>query len=304
MTKPAPTPPLSAPKKHGLGRGLSALLPGAQAPAGPPRGGILSVPLDELFTDVKQPRQFWNHQALEELTASVKAKGILQPILVRRLPEGGYRVVAGERRYRAAREAGLTEVPVIVKDFSEAEAFEVALIENIQREDLNPVEEADAYQRLLSEHGLTQEALAQRLGKERSTIANSLRLLKLPPDVRDQLAAGVLSPGHGKVLLGLPDAEAMTALTHEAAEKGWSVRDLEKAVQKRKEPAPERPEAPKPSHQLAALARRLERLTRTGVDLRLAPRGGGEIVLRFTSEEQGRGLLELLAAGLKEGDER
>jgi ParB family chromosome partitioning protein len=292
---PAPPPPG---KRPALGRGLSALLPGAPAPAGPARG-FVTVPIEEVSTDVAQPRRYWNLKALEELTASVKAKGILQPILVRRLPEGGYRVVAGERRCRAAREAGLAEVPVIVKDLSESDAFEVALIENIQREDLNPVEEAEAYHRLVEDHGLTQEALAQRVGKDRSTIANSLRLLRLPPEVREHLASGTLSTGHAKVLLGVDDAGEVLDLTQRIVARGLSVRDLERTVQRKKKEAEAPIEGPKAGQKLQSLAKRLGRKAKLPVELKVRQGGAGEVVVKFASEEQGIELLETLVQGLE-----
>lgn len=292
------TPAAPAPgKRPALGRGLSALLPGAPAPSGPARG-FVTVPIEEVSTDVAQPRRYWNLKALEELTASVKAKGILQPILVRRLPEGGYRVVAGERRCRAAREAGLAEVPVIIKDLSETDAFEVALIENIQREDLNPVEEAEAYHRLVEDHGLTQEALAQRVGKDRSTIANSLRLLRLPPEVREHLASGSLSTGHAKVLLGVEDAAEVLDLTQRIVARGLSVRDLERTVQRKKKET-EPVEGPKAGQKLQTLAKRLGRKVKFPVDLKVRQGGAGEVVIKFASEEQGIELLETLVQGLE-----
>jgi ParB family chromosome partitioning protein len=292
-----PTGPLAAGKRPALGRGLSALLPGAGAPVGQPRG-FMTVPIDEVASDVAQPRRYWNLKALEELTASVRTKGIIQPILVRRLPEGGYRIIAGERRYRAGREAGLEEVPVIVKEVSDGDAFELALIENIQREDLNPIEEAEAYQRLLTEHGLTQETVAARVGKERSTITNALRLLKLPGEVREHVAAGTLSAGHAKVLLGLDDEETIQLVAGQVAQKGLSVRDTERLVQRRKNPDPEKPEPPAPPARLASLAKKLEKGLRSPVELRLRAGEAGEVALRFGSEEQGAALLESLVAAI------
>ncbi len=303
-----PTPPAAPTKRPALGRGLSALIPMAtSAPAGAAgHRGVLQVPVEEVTTDIDQPRQYWNLKALEELTASVKAKGIIQPILVRRLPEGGYRIIAGERRYRAAREAGLSELPVIVREVSETDAFEIALIENIQREDLNPVEEARAYQRLLTEHGLTQETMAQRVGKDRSSISNALRLLKLPPEVHEQLASGALTVGHAKVLLGLDDAEEQVRLTADVTAKGMSVRDLERVVQRKKAPPePKRKDEPALPPKLQTLSRRVERLVKVPVEVRSRSGGAGEVLLHFASEEQAVDLLEMLVAALKaEGSER
>ena len=208
--------------RQALGRGLSALLPAAAPPPVASRG-ITNVPIAEVSPDREQPRRYWDTARIEELAASIKQRGVIQPILVRRV-EDGYRIVAGERRWRAAQQAGLTELPVIVKDVSESEAFEIALVENIQRQDLNPIEEAEAYQRLLGEYGLKQDELASRVGKERSTITNALRLLKLPQTLREHVAAGALSVGHAKVLLGLDDTAAMSALAAQVTGRGLSVR--------------------------------------------------------------------------------
>ena len=290
------TPAASA-RRPALGRGLSALIPGAASPAQSPRG-LMTVPIGEVSGEPSQPRRYWDAKALAELAESIRAKGMLQPILVRRLDEGGYRVVAGERRLRAAREAGLVEVPVIVREVDEASVFELALIENIQRQDLNPVEEAEAYHRLLTDHGLTQEGLAQRVGKERSTIANALRLLKLPSTVREQVASGVLSTGHAKALLGVGDADELLRLAHRATEKGLSVRELERAVQRTREPEV-REEPPQPPVRLQAQVRKLARLLPAVPELRVRASGGGELVFRFDSEVEGVRLLELLVASIK-----
>jgi len=258
----------------------------------------MTVPVGELSGEPTQPRRYWDAKALAELAESIRAKGMLQPILVRRLEEGGYRVVAGERRLRAAREAGLAEVPVIVREIDEASAFELALIENIQRQDLNPVEEAEAYQRLLGDHGLTQEGLAQRVGKDRSTIANALRLLKLPAEVREQVASGALSTGHAKALLGVGDSDELLRLAHRAAEKGMSVRELERAAQKAREPA--EPEArPEPSARLQGQLRKLTKLLPALPELKVRSNGAGELVFRFDSEEEGVRLLEQLVETFK-----
>ena len=293
-TERAKAAPAVPGKRPALGRGLSALIP--SGPATPPRG-FTTVALDEVSADQKQPRRYWNPKSLEELTQSVKAKGIIQPILVRRLAEGGYRIVAGERRFRAARDAGLTRVPVIIREVSDADAFELALIENIQREDLNPIEEAEAYQRLLTEHGLTQEALALRLGKERSTIANALRLLKLPGEVREHLASGSLTAGHAKVLLGLDDRARMVELTQAIATRGLSIRDVERMVLREREPEGEKGPPPAPAHRLQVLARKLEKRLHAPVELKVRASGAGELVVRFDDEEGAVRLLETLIAG-------
>jgi ParB family chromosome partitioning protein len=290
------------PKRPALGRGLSALIPGAPATPTPQRG-LMNVPVTEVSPDRDQPRRYWNQAAVEELAASVKARGIIQPILVRRIPEGGYRIIAGERRWRASQIAGLSEIPVIVKEVSETEVFELALIENIQRQDLNPIEEAEAYNRLLSEHGLTQEDLAGRVGKERSTITNSLRLLKLPPPVREHLVSGTLSVGHAKALLGVDEAETMHQLADQVAAKGLSVRDTEKLVQKTKQPQPEpakaRVEVPA---ELKFLVRKLERLLDLPVEIHLKTEESGELTIRFESLGKADELLQSLVGELDRAD--
>jgi ParB family transcriptional regulator, chromosome partitioning protein len=220
--------------KRRLGRGLDGLLPGGGAPApttsSPTPRGNLAVPIEELHPNRDQPRRHFDDEALEELAASIRAHGILEPILVRRRPQGGYAIVAGERRWRAAQRAGLKEVPVFVRELSDTQAFEAALVENLQREDLNPVETARALSRLIDEHGHTQESVAQRVGKNRSTVTNALRLLKLPGEVLELLELGHLSEGHGRALLGAPDVAAMKRLAHTAVSKGLSVRETERRV--------------------------------------------------------------------------
>ncbi|MBX3231142.1 MAG: ParB/RepB/Spo0J family partition protein [Labilithrix sp.] len=202
--KPAPTKP------RALGRGLDALLPSA-----PPRNAektsrtdngdrtVFTVPIEKLVPQKGQPRQHFAKEKLEELAASIKEHGVLEPLVVRRIPnQEKFEIIAGERRWRASQKAGLKDVLVVVKDVTPKYAFELAIIENVQREDLNPVELAESFDRLVKEHGYTQEALATRLGKDRTTIANSLRLLKLPPSVRSRVIAGDLTEGHARALLG------------------------------------------------------------------------------------------------------
>lgn len=291
--RPEPGRPESG--RTALGRGLSALLPAA-----PPSGrGLLSVPLDQLRPEKEQPRRRFEKHALDELAASVAARGVLQPILVRREAAGGYRIVAGERRWRAARQAGLAEVPVIVKEISDTEAFEIALIENIQREDLSPLEEAEAYQRLLSEHGLTQEDLARRVGKDRSTITNALRLLRLPDQVKGDLQMGDLSVGHAKVLLGLEDPAEIVRVAGQVAARGLSVRETEKLVQRMRAPGTGRPRPAVPAD-LHALSARLEQATGLQCEIRLRAGAPGEVAFPCGGEEGARRILEKLLA-LAEG---
>lgn len=286
----APPKGRNAAGRPALGRGLAALLPSS---SGQQSRGLLTVPIEHLRPEADQPRQRFGKRALEELAASIKSRGILQPILVRRKADGEYRIIAGERRWRAAQRAGLTEVPVVVKEISADEAFEVALIENIQREDLSPIEEAQAYQRLITEHGMTQEDLASRVGKDRSTIANSLRLLKLPNPVKGALISGDISVGHAKVLLGLEDDATIESVAAQVSAKGLSVRETEKLVQRQRTGSkpPVRTEAPESLQQLAL---ELEQALRFGCEVKMRARSGGELTIRFPTSERGVELLSRL----------
>ena len=225
-----------AAKKKVLGRGLSALIPSAPQSLGNElnKKGLLTVAIERVVPNDRQPRSHFDAAALDELAQSIRENGVLQPILVRKLDEKEYQIIAGERRWRAAQRAGLHEVPVIVKELDDRAAFAIALIENIQRSDLNAIEEALAYERLLDEHEFTQEALAQRVGKDRSTITNSLRLLKLPERVRTFVVEGKLSMGHARALLGLEEPRQIEKAALELVQNGGSVRDAEKLVQKLK----------------------------------------------------------------------
>ena len=221
--------PAARRRPSGLGRGLSALLGDVaqEAPVpggGPARGGVLMMPVSSIEPHLDQPRRHFDEAALDELAASIEVRGLIQPIVVR--PHGHrYQIVAGERRWRAAQKARLHEVPVIVRDFSDAETLEVALLENIQRQDLNAIEEAEAYQRLIDEYGHTQEALAKIVNKSRSHVANLLRLLDLPEAVRKLVVSSELSMGHARALVTAIDPEG---LAQEVVAKGLSVRDTEK----------------------------------------------------------------------------
>jgi ParB family transcriptional regulator, chromosome partitioning protein len=220
------------PKRRALGRGLDALLPAAPQ-AAPAYGdkSVFSCALEKLAPQSGQPRQHFAKEKLDELAASIREHGLIEPIVVRRVPgQDKFEIIAGERRWRASQKAGLREVLVVVKDVSPKAAFELALIENVQREDLNPVELAEALDRLVREHAYTQETLAERLGKDRSTVANSLRLLKLPPSVRARVIGGELSEGHARALLGAPDASKIEELADKVVRGRLSVRAAEALV--------------------------------------------------------------------------
>ena len=218
-------------RRTGLGRGLESLIPIEPDPAQP--GGYRLVAVDRITVNPDQPRSRFDDDALEELAASMKEVGVLQPIVVTG-GEDGYVLVAGERRWRAAKRAGLTEIPAVVRESTGQPTLVEALIENVQRQDLTPLEEAHAYQQLLENYGMTQEQVASRVGKSRPAISNTLRLLQLPQEVQDMVDAGDLSAGHARALVGLEDAAFATHLAGRAIDDGWSVRQIEEAVRLRK----------------------------------------------------------------------
>ena len=230
--------------KRGLGRGLDALLPatppvsaqraGAPAPQNYGDGNVFTCPLEKITPRKDQPRQHFDNAKLDELAQSIKEHGLLEPLVVRRKGNDQFELIAGERRWRASQRAGLKEVLVVVHDVSSLDAFELAIIENVQREDLDPIELAEALDRLVKEHGYTQEKLAERIGKDRSTIANSLRLLRLPEIVRTKVVMGELSEGHGRALLGLDDTARMTELAERVVRGRLSVRQTEELVREAK----------------------------------------------------------------------
>ena len=229
-------------KKSGLGRGFDSLFLDNAADSAPD-GGAVTLKLGEIEPDRGQPRKTFDPAAMAALENSIREYGVLQPLLVRPMSDGSYRIVAGERRWRAARAAGLTEVPVVIRSLTDEEACAIALIENLQREDLDPLEEAEGIQRLIQEFGFTQAQAAERLSKSRPAITNSLRLLELPPKAREALSAGKISAGHARALLGLSDAALIEEALKKVIEGGLSVRQTEalvKAMQKTPKPKTER----------------------------------------------------------------
>lgn len=270
-------------KRPALGRGMGALLGSVAEPA--ERSKYFLCPVEELRPHAGQPRKSFNDAKMEELVASIREKGIIQPLVVRREGEH-YQIIAGERRWRAARKAGLRDVPVVIQDVSEDWALEMALIENIQREDLNPIEEAEAYRNLVSNFDLTQEEVARRVGKERSSVTNALRLLKLPDAVRQDLRDNRLSMGHARALLGLENEEDILEASGELQRKQLSVRETEALVKRIKSFGNQRRQRPaktEPSAQLVRFADELKQAL--GVEVRIAPRGkkGGRIEISYTS---------------------
>ncbi len=218
-----------APKKGGLGRGLDALLVDNSI-ENISSNSAVKLKLNEIEPNKNQPRKNFDEDALSELARSIQKHGVIQPLLVRPLPNGSYQLVAGERRWRASRLAGLNEVPVVIRELSDDDAAALALIENLQREDLDPIEEAEGYKYLMDKFGLTQEEAAQRVGKSRSAVANLMRLLGLPAAVLSMVSAGKISAGHARALLPLEDAAAIEEFAKEIIEKGYSVRQTEKLV--------------------------------------------------------------------------
>lgn len=229
-----------AKKFGGLGKGLDVLFSENTLEDGVT---TVTLPLDEIIPNRDQPRKQFDDAALADLSDSIAQHGVLQPLLVRPMPDGSYQLVAGERRWRASRMAGLTEVPVVIRDMNEQEAAELALIENLQREDLNPMEEAIGYRTLMDNYGMTQEQAAQVVNKSRPAVANALRLLQLPEAVTDMVSAGTLSAGHARTVLAFEGEDAQIAAAKQAVQKGLSVRELEKMAKAAKRT----PRAPKPS---------------------------------------------------------
>jgi ParB family chromosome partitioning protein len=243
---------------------------------------VLQVPIEAISRDTHQPRQHFDLDTLKELAASIRTRGIIHPILLRR-DNGKYLIIAGERRWRAAQLAGLREVPALVRDATPSDAFEIALIENLQREDLNPIEEGEGYKRLLDEHGLTQEEIAQRVGKDRSSVANALRLLNLPREIRDALIEGRLNMGHARALLGIGETEQMRKAAREVIAEQLSVRATEQLVRRLKGDAPA---VSRPKESMSAQVRQLvENLQRAlGTKVRLLDRGGkGRLEISYLS---------------------
>jgi len=279
-------------KRPALGRGLSALIP--EAPAAPPREATREVDLDLLVPNRYQPRQDAVDARLDELAQSIRSNGLIQPIVVRPREGGTFEIVAGERRWRAAQRAGLLRVPVVVRDVPDEKLLEVALIENIQREDLNPIDEALAYQKLIDDFHLTQDDMAAAVGKDRSSIANYLRLLRLPDDVRAHVAGGALSMGHARALLGLDDESELRRLARQAIDEGLSVREIEARVRDR---TTERPDAPPRRQPNDVHTRAAEEKLRFALGTRVRivrKRQGGRIEIDFMSESELQRLYEYL----------
>ena len=276
-------------KRPALGRGLSALIPDSPAPAAADRS--LDVDTDLLRPNRFQPRTHMDDERIEDLARSIRANGIIQPIIVRRV-DGGFEIIAGERRWRAAQRAGLLKVPVVVREIPEERLLAVALIENIQRQDLNPIEEGQAYRRLADEFHLTQDEIADAVGKDRSSIANYVRLLRLPQEVRSNVASGALSMGHARALLAITDDAAQLQLARDVVTGNLSVRETEALIRRVQQPPVPTAEIPKDVHTRAAEDKlRLSLGTRVSIVRR---RKGGRIEIEFGNEDELQRIYEYL----------
>ncbi|MSP11398.1 MAG: ParB/RepB/Spo0J family partition protein [Chloroflexi bacterium] len=284
---------MSGAPRRGLGKGLGALLPQNETP----RSGLTEVPIDQIFANPHQPRHHIEDTALQELADSIRTHGVIQPLVVTRAGDK-YQLIAGERRWRAARLAGLSHLPVVIKDASPQEMLELALIENLQRADLNPLEEAHAFQQLVQEFGLTHEQIAARVGKSRVAITNAMRLLRLPEAARDALMAGAISEGHARALLGLEAEEDMLVTLEVIQKRGLSVRQTEEwvrrlaAVTEMADEEEARP-ARKTSPETDALENRLRERLGTKVNL-YRGRRGGRMIIHFYSEEELQAIYDIL----------
>lgn len=282
--------------RKALGRGLEALIPEAPPERAPGREGVAEVDIDAIRPNPYQPRTVFDAAALEELAASIRENGLIQPLIVRESAGGTFELIAGERRFLAARQAGLVRVPVVVRQATRREMLEVALIENLQREDLNPLEEAEAFQRLATEFGLTQEEIAKRVGKSRTAVTNALRLLSLESAFRDLLSQGLLTAGHARALLAVPSGDARKRLAKDIVDQGLSVRQAEARVSGTG-PKTAKPAAKRRSHPaLEAWEGRLR--DHFGTQVRIA--GGlakGRVEIHYFSGEDLERILELAGVG-------
>lgn len=284
-------------KKGGLGKGLDALFMDNETVDS---GGVVTLRLSEIEPNRDQPRKIFSEEALNELADSIREHGVLQPLLVRPLPGGSYQLVAGERRWRASRMAGLQEVPVVIREMDEEQAMEIALIENLQREDLNAIEEATGYKQLMERYGMTQEQVAKRVGKSRPAIANALRLLNLPQKVMDMVGEGEVSPGHARALLAFDDQDRIVEIAQKVKTGKYSVRDIERMAKnqdEKKKKAAKAPEEPAWGGKSAFLTEmEIAMSMEMGRKVRIIPNGeGGTLQIQFWDEEDLKSLAEKFA---------
>lgn len=282
--------------KPALGKGLGALIPKV-AVGGPPGGGgggdgVMEIELSRISPNEFQPRKSFTDGPLEDLAASIRSMGVIQPVVVRKKPGGGYELIAGERRYRASSMAGLKKIPAIIKDVAPVEALELALIENIQREELNPIETAEAFERLIGEFGLRQDEMAEKVGKDRSTVSNFLRLLELPADCKRDMAEGTLSMGHAKAILSVDGQGRQLQLRREILTRGLSVREAEAEAKRMRAPGRIKMKSA-PSAQVLMLEDELKRALGTKVHIKAKGRGGAIVIEYYSSGELER-LLDVL----------
>jgi ParB family transcriptional regulator, chromosome partitioning protein len=280
--------------RRGLGRGLGALL--AAEPS--ETESLVEVPIDQIDVNPNQPRKVFDFTALDELAASIKSSGVIQPIIVRRFA-GAYQLIAGERRWRAARQAGLDRIPAIVREATDAQSIELALVENLLREDLNPIEAAQAYQKLLAEFSWTQEELAQRIGKDRTSIANCLRLLRLPEEIQADLRSGRLTMGHARALLALTSVAEQLRLRDEILSHEWSVRATEDSIRAKETHAERLGAAPKKGRRRSAELTALEEALQRGLMTRVRIVGNerrGKIEVSYATPGELERLAEVLGA--------
>jgi ParB family chromosome partitioning protein len=293
------------PKRRALGKGLASLIPDAVgvdplaerafAPTAGPVTGQVEIPVASIRPNPHQPRRRFDEAETAELTESIRETGVLQPLLVRPESDGGYTLIAGERRLRAARNAGLTSVPAVFRDYPDQRLLELALIENLQRDDLGPMETARAFRVLVREFGLTQIEVAKRIGKPRSTVTNFLRLLELPAPVQNLLDEGSLDMGHGRALAGLENARLQERLALVAAARAWSVREVEDRVRRLTEaPREGAPAASRRDPNVVSAEKTLSRTLEAGVTIHVGRGGRGRIEIRFAGEEDLDRLYRLL----------
>ncbi len=276
--------------RQALGKGLGALIPDKGTPQPEGKKALAVCGIEEVQPNPFQPRKTFADGQLQELVDSIREKGILQPLMVRRKGDR-YELIAGERRWRAAQKAGMKEVPILVKDASESEMLELSLVENIQREDLNPIEEGEAFKRLMEQFHLTQEEISQKVGKDRTTITNTIRLLKLPPEVKQSLAEGKISMGHARAFLGLEGVEKQRALLKKLLQGGLSVRQIENLVKRLRVKSPPLPRKNHP--EWSALVEELQRALGTKVKI-VGKRKRGKIEIEYYSPEELDRIIELL----------
>jgi ParB family chromosome partitioning protein len=284
--------------RKALGKGINALIPDFEVGV-PQSGGTGSGPgeilIDDIVPNRLQPRKFFDDEKLEELVFSIQEKGVLQPVIVQKGKGNRYELIVGERRWRASKKAGLKKIPAIVREVSDAESLEIAIIENIHRHDLNPIEEAEAYSQLANEFGLTQEKLAQKVGKNRTTITNTIRLLKLPNGVKEDMVAGRFSMGHARALLGLETAKDIEVLRREILKKDMNVRQAEERVRQLKKTTSESKTTPKMKKDifLKNLENTLERHFGTKVEIARKQKGGKITITYYSDDdlERIRGLM-------------